>query len=126
MVNFLNQYYFGQNKIGINKLSSIAGNTWRGFSSSAESIGEYYAFIILFYFLSLIWTSKKVTIQEIPFLIICIYGLARANNFAAIISLLVLLLIIIFNKNIKLNKKRIFFTFTNSFIYYFYISLLHH
>ena len=43
MVNFLNQYYFGQNKIGINKLSSIAGNTWRGFSSSAESIGEYYA-----------------------------------------------------------------------------------
>ena len=67
MVNFLNQYYFLQNKIGINKLSSIAGNTWRGFSSSAESIGEYYAFIILFYFLSLIWTSKKLPYKKFHF-----------------------------------------------------------
>tara|TARA_Y100000741_G_scaffold364366_1_gene355154 strand:+ start:642 stop:2672 length:2031 start_codon:yes stop_codon:yes gene_type:complete len=127
MMNFLNLYYFGQNKIGINKLSSIAGNTWRGFSSSAESIGEFYAFVILFYFLSLIWKSQKFKLQEIPFLIICIFGLVRANNFAAIISLSVLLLIIILQNNIQLNKKRVYLLlvlvlFLTSVLIYFIID----
>ena len=27
-------------------IESIAGNTWRGFSSSAESIGEFYGLVI--------------------------------------------------------------------------------
>ena len=48
LFNFYFNHLFGQNKRGITDLSSIAGNTWRGFSSSAESIGEFYAFIILF------------------------------------------------------------------------------
>ena len=127
MMNFLNLYYFGQNKIGINKLSSVAGNTWRGFSSSAESIGEFYAFVILFYFLSLIWKSQKIKLQEIPFLIICIYGLLKANNFAAIISLGALLLIIILKNNILLNKKRVYLLlvlvlFLTSILIYFIID----
>ena len=46
--NFFNYIIFGQNKRGINSLTSVDGNTWRGFSSSAESIGEFYGFVLLF------------------------------------------------------------------------------
>ena len=49
--NFFNFIIFGQNKRGINSLSAVDGNTWRGFSSSAESISEFYGFVLLFYFL---------------------------------------------------------------------------
>ena len=45
--NFFNYIIFGQNKRGINSLTSVDGNTWRGFSSSAESIES---FMDLFYF----------------------------------------------------------------------------
>ena len=51
IINFYNFYLFGQNKRGMKSFDSIAGNTWRGFSSSAESIGEFYAFTILLFFL---------------------------------------------------------------------------
>ena len=58
--NFFNYYFLGQNKVGMKSLSSVAGNTWRGLSSSAESIGEFYGVaIILFFYISL--KSKKIT-----------------------------------------------------------------
>ena len=41
LINFLNFYIFGQNKTGMRTFESIAGNTWRGFSASAESAGEF-------------------------------------------------------------------------------------
>ena len=44
--NFSNNFIFGQNKRGINAIESIAGNTWRGYSASAESIGEFFGFIL--------------------------------------------------------------------------------
>ena len=50
LVNFLNFYIFGQNKTGMRTFESIAGNTWRGFSASAESAGEFYGFILILYF----------------------------------------------------------------------------
>ena len=52
--NFLNFYIFGQNKRGMKEFSSIAGNTWRGFAPSAESVGEFYGFIIILVFLYII------------------------------------------------------------------------
>ena len=45
--NFFNFIIFGQNKRGINSLSAVDGNTWRGFSSSAEYILRH--FYDLFY-----------------------------------------------------------------------------
>jgi hypothetical protein len=111
IMNFLNQYYFGQNKKGIDKILSIDGNTWRGFSSSAEAIGEFFAYAILFNFLILFWNNKKVRLNEVPFLIICIYGLLRANNSAAIVSLFFLLLILFFKKKISIDKKKLIFLF---------------
>lgn len=109
IINFLNQYYFGQNKKGIDKILSIDGNTWRGFASSAEAVGEFFAFVLLFNFLILFWNNNKIKISEVPFLIICIYGLLRANNSAAIISLFILLTFLFCKKKIVINKKRIIF-----------------
>ena len=54
LVNFLNFYIFGQNKSGMRTFDSVAGNTWRGFSASAESVGEFYGFVIFLYFLCLL------------------------------------------------------------------------
>ena len=112
ITNFLNQYYFGQNKKGIDKIFSIDGNTWRGFASSAEAVGEFFAFILLFNCLILFWDNKRIKLAEIPFLIICICGLIRANNSAAIISLLIFLITLLIKRKIKVNKKRRVFLFT--------------
>lgn len=101
LYNFFNYIFFGQNKRGIDTLSSIAGNTWRGFSSSAESIGEFYGFVILFYFLSIY--LGKVKINKIHFLLIIlpIYGLYKSNNFAVILSLLLICFSLITYKYFK-------------------------
>ena len=101
--NFFNYLTFGQNKRGINSINSVAGNTWRGFSSSAESIGEFYGFVILFLFI--LTYLKKIKLNTIDFLFIavCIYGLYKTNNFAAALSLLLISSLIVLNHKI-LNK----------------------
>ncbi len=113
IMNFFNYYIFGQNKRGMKNFDSIAGNTWRGFSPSAESIGEFYAFTILIFFLYLLkiksFDSKLIYIYILP----VVYGLYRSNNFAALLSLAILLLIVIIQKFeiYKKNKIRIWFLF---------------
>ena len=101
--NFFNYLTFGQNKRGINSINSVAGNTWRGFSSSAESIGEFYGFVILFLFI--LTYLKKIKLNTIDFLFIavCIYGLYKTNNFAVALSLLLISSLIVLNHRI-LNK----------------------
>ena len=59
LINFFNFYIFGQNKRGIKSFESIDGNTWRGFSSSAESLGEFYGFIILFFIIAYFSVEKS-------------------------------------------------------------------
>ncbi len=86
--NFFNFYIFGQNKRGMKDLESVAGNTWRGFSSSAEFIGEFYAvslLITIYYYLS---KNQKITYKDAALISLCLFGLYKSNNFAAIISLL--------------------------------------
>ena len=107
IVNFLNYFIFGQNKRGMKDLSSIAGNTWRGFSASAESIGEFFAFIILF---CLIYGFKsKVTFSKFEYL--CFFavsfGLYKSNNFAAISSLVLISTIFLINNLINSKKLRL-------------------
>ena len=78
---------------------SIAGNTWRGFSSSAESIGEFYAFTILLFFLI---TLKKGLFHKDVFFYLLVgafYGLYRSNNFAATISIVAILGILYLTKS---------------------------
>ena len=105
ILNFYNFYIFGQNKRGMKSFDSIAGNTWRGFSSSAESIGEFYAFTILLFFL--IALKKGFFHRDVFFylLIGAFYGLYRSNNFAATISIITILGILYLAKS-KLFKDR--------------------
>ena len=108
IVNFFNFYIFGQNKRGMKSFESIAGNTWRGFSSSAESIGEFYGFTILLFFLIAI---KKGSLKRniFPILLLgAIYGLYRSNNFAATVSILIILVYVFLSKSKYFeNKKKI-------------------
>ena len=106
--NFLNFYIFGQNKRGMKEFSSIAGNTWRGFSPSAESIGEFYGFIILLIFLYIYKYKVIPSKPYIPLIIPIIYGLYRSNNFAAISSILLIIFIsILVNTKLFKNYKKI-------------------
>ena len=108
-LNFFNFYIFGQNKRGMKSLESVAGNTWRGFSSSAEFIGEFYAISLLvtiYYYLS---RNKKNIYKDAPFIILCLFGLYKSNNFAAIISLIGFssFLILKIRYKISLKKKQL-------------------
>tara|TARA_B100001250_G_scaffold408286_1_gene430433 strand:+ start:1693 stop:3723 length:2031 start_codon:yes stop_codon:yes gene_type:complete len=108
-LNFFNFYIFGQNKRGMKSLESVAGNTWRGFASSAEFIGEFYAISLLvtiYYYLS---RNKKNIYKDAPFIILCLFGLYKSNNFAAIISLIGFssFLILKIRYKISLKKKQL-------------------
>ena len=107
IINFMNFYIFGQNKRGMKEFSSIEGNTWRGFSSSAESIGEFYGVVLLILFIILF--NKMDSINFIYLLAIpIVYGLYRSNNFAAFISLLAFILyLFLTNSEIYSQNKKI-------------------
>ena len=106
--NFLNFYIFGQNKRGMKEFSSIAGNTWRGFAPSAESIGEFYGFIIILVFLYIYKYRKIPSKKYILLLVPIVYGLYRSNNFASILSILLIVLLSILVHNYLFEKyKRI-------------------
>ena len=116
--NFLNYYFLGQNKVGMKSLSSVAGNTWRGLSSSAESIGEFYGVaIILFFYISL--KSKKISMFSLIGVISIIYGLYKANNVASILLICVTVLYIVSKNFISNFQKRYIGIFLILFIFVF-------
>ena len=102
LFNFFNFYVFGQNKLGMRTFSSIAGNTWRGFSASAESLGEFYGFIILFYVLCFFLNMTRIKYWDFPMLAVIAYGLFRSNNFAVIFSISLFVILIILQKRLNL------------------------
>ena len=116
--NFFNYYFLGQNKVGMKSLSSVAGNTWRGLSSSAESIGEFYGVaIILFFYISL--KSKKISMFSLIGVISIIYGLYKANNVASILLICVTVLYIVSKNFISNFQKRYIGIFLILFIFVF-------
>jgi hypothetical protein len=125
VLNFLNFYIFGQNKTGMRTFESVAGNTWRGFSASAESVGEFFAFILFLYFLSFFYNRISISYLDISAIGIVIFGLYKTNNFAALLSLILLITGTIFHK--KFNKqmsKRSFFIGTVSSLVIFGIFIV--
>ena len=104
--NFFNYLFFGQNKRGIDKLSSVDGNTWRGFSASAESIGEFYGFVILFCFLTLYLKKMKINTLLLLLTILPFYGLYKSNNFSAVVSLFVALFGLLSYKYLNQNQRK--------------------
>ena len=107
IINFMNFYIFGQNKRGMKEFSSIEGNTWRGFSSSAESIGEFYGVVLLILFIILFNKMDSINFTYLLAIPI-IYGLYRSNNFAAFISLLAFIFyLFLTNSKIYLQNKKL-------------------
>jgi hypothetical protein len=98
LINFFNMIIFGQNKRGMKSFLSIEGNTWRGLSPSAESIGEFFGFAILFYIVYLIDKKREFKIVDFILIIPIFYGLYRSNNFAVITSVTLLVLYFIFTQ----------------------------
>ena len=117
--NFLNYYIFGQNKRGMKEFSSVAGNTWRGFSSSAESIGEFFGLIILIVGFAVIFKENRIAKPYFFLLIPIIYGLYRSNNFAAMLSLLATVAICLVVKSKIYQKNKRNFILISAFIFLF-------
>lgn len=108
LFNFFNFLFFGQNKRGIQTLDSVAGNTWRGFSASAESSGEFFGFILVFYFLCLFFKKSSFQYLDLLFLPFIFFGLFKSNNMAALLSAVAMILIVIINKFVMDNKKKLY------------------
>lgn len=105
-INFLSFYFLGHNKTGMSTLESVDGNAWRGLYPSAESIGEFYAFAILFSLITFLINQFKFKNYHLIFFVLNFYGLYRANNASAIISLLFFVLIVLIYKFQPNKKKR--------------------
>jgi len=105
--NFFSYYYLGLTKTASKTFESVAGNAWRGISPSAESVGEYYAFVILLSFVIAIYKRNyTLSIYEVFFLLINCFGLYKSNNFAALITLLVFIFLLYFLVFVKSRKNR--------------------
>ena len=90
VINFFTYYYLGLNKTASKSFESVAGNAWRGINPSAESIGEFFAFVILFTLLVAIHKKNfSLSKYEVVLLLVNLFGLIRSNNFAAVISLII-------------------------------------
>lgn len=107
LFNYISFYFLGLNKFGMRSLESIEGNTWRGIAPSAEAMGEFFAFVLLFTLLVSIKNKKFPNIINSGLLIITLFGLFRTNNFAAISSSIVIILFFIILNNLKSPKKSI-------------------
>ena len=103
-INFLSFYMLGHNKNGMTTLLSVEGNAWRGIFPSAEAVGEFYGFVILFTLIVTLSGQYKFKIYHIVLLLINFYGFYRANNASATITVLIFVFIALVHHKIK-NKK---------------------
>jgi len=123
-INYFNFYFFGQNKNGMKTFTSVAGNTWRGFSASAEAIGEFHGIAILLC-LYLIYIKKNIRILDILLMCINIYGLYKANNIAAVMSSFLIITYYLLYEKISFKKLKIRFVILFSFIFIFIFSIIY-
>lgn len=105
LINFLNFYFLGQNKVGMRTLTVVDGNTWRGFFPSAETIGQFYGLTILFCFIYHLQTRQKLRISSCVMLGFTFFGLFKTNNFSVFVSLSLVSILYYLYLSRKLNKK---------------------
>lgn len=112
-LNFLSFYYFGQQKPTTTQINPLAFNewneklAWRGFSSSAESIGEFFGLAILFCIFTMI-ASKKLDLINSLFLFVASVGLYFSNNRASFLMCIFGLVVYLNTKlNIKNSRKAV-------------------
>ena len=128
LINYLNFFYFGQNKVGMPTLDVADGNAWRGFFPSAETIGEFYGLTILFFFIYSLETKTKINKIELFIIAFPLFGLVKSNNISAVIGSLLIFAIYYLSKK-KIEKSKIItyslllvtsvfiFLFINDFFY---------
>ena len=109
VLNKIIYLYFGQNKPSISQIQSIEGNTWRGFSSSAEMIGEFYGLVLLMTFYFLFIKKIRLNIYQALCILFILYGFFRANNIAALATLLAIVSYLLINHLIQSRRKRLLF-----------------
>ena len=109
VLNKIIYLYFGQNKPSISQIQSIEGNTWRGFSSSAEMIGEFYGVVLLMTFYFLFIKKIRLNIYQALCILFILYGFFRANNIAALATLLAIVSYLLINHLIQSRRKRLLF-----------------
>ena len=115
IVNFLNYYFLGLNKLPVKNLTSVEGNAWRGISASAESIGEFYALIILLFIIIKTEKREKIYLMEVLMFFPIIYGIVRSNNVASITSAIFIIFIYFLQKsNFSVKRKFVFIAFLSS------------
>lgn len=113
IINFFSYYIFGLGKYGVSIIDPFSYDTyglkvaWRGLFPSAETIGEFYALVIIFSLF--VWYKMKYRLQtsEVVLLIFSLFGLYFSNNRAAFFTLL--FSFIVLTKNILLKNKKLFF-----------------
>lgn len=125
ILNLLTYYYLGLNKPASASFLSVSGNAWRGISSSAEAVGEFFAFNLLL-IIGIALKNKKIDLSPFTILLLLInlYGLYRANNFASIFSLLILLAVIFSTYIIKSKKIKLVIALSIIFLipYSYYLT----
>lgn len=109
--NFITYYYLGLNKLGMNTLESVKGNTWRGIGASAEGLGEFYAFCIIFAFVISYFYDQKFSNIEFLLLGINIVALFRTNNAAAVIAGFFVVFLYLIDRNIVKIKNKLLVIF---------------
>jgi len=100
-IRFLTYYNLGLNKLGMRSFTAVEGNTWRGIAHSAEALGEYAAFAILYTVLISFHYKIKISNFEIVLIFITLFSLFRSNNFAAMSSMVIFIILFFLNKLIK-------------------------
>lgn len=125
IANFFSYYFLGLNKFGIRTLESVEGNSWRGLSPSAEGIGEFFGFVILFTIIISLNKKKLPTKAELFLIVINLFGLYKSNNFAAFAGLTLLLLIFLIENKYSIRKtKNLIYLFIVGGITVFYLSFI--
>ncbi len=105
LLNFFNYYFFGQQKFGINIGNPFIFNewlekvSWRGFYSSAESIGEFYGLAILLAIYSFC-IKRNLNIYEKVGFPFALLGLYFSNNRAVIV------LVIVFSAHLLISQSK--------------------
>lgn len=111
LINYFSFYFLGLNKFGMRSIESISGNTWRGIAPSAEGMGEFFAFILLFVFFITFEKNTKLNLIDYLGLFIIFFGLIRSNNFAALSSSILLIVSFIICKKFSGIKLLFIFSF---------------
>tara|TARA_B100000131_G_C18125449_1_gene614510 strand:+ start:2767 stop:4728 length:1962 start_codon:yes stop_codon:yes gene_type:complete len=122
IINLFNFYYFGQQKHGVTINNPFLFNqwsekvAWRGFYPSAETIGEYFALILIFIFF-IYRKNKSLSRENLIGGLFAFLGLYFSNNRAAFLFL-VFVLIYFFTQDLSKKIRLIGFILFSIFFLY--------